>query len=171
MRQKINYIVKGQPTITKKVSAIIIATAIGLFLIGDFLYSPLKSLPLELQVFAIGELIPRIFFEFNTIVIILFCVGMTLYTFRWRRGIINLADKQIVIDGLIAVSISIEKISEISFFDSEFIVGNKRLVQIKTTDSIFKIKFRTAENFEDFAEKLVLSAGQYEHIKINSSII
>lgn len=171
MRQRIYYIVKGQPTTIKKVSSITITIAIVLFVIGDLLYTPLKTLPLELQMFAIGELIPRIFLEFNTIIIVLFCLGMTLYIFRWRTGTINLTDKLIVIDGLIAASILIEKINEISFFDSDFIAGTKRVVQIKTTDNIFKVKFKTDDNSADFAQKLVLSAGQYEHIEINSSIV
>src|SRR5882724_442208 len=102
MGQKINYIIKGQPTTIKKVANGIIGTAIILFVIGDFLYTPLKYLPLELQIFAIGELIPRIFFDFDFIVILLFFVGMVAYTFRWRSGTVTLLDDQVIIDGQIA---------------------------------------------------------------------
>jgi hypothetical protein len=126
---------------------------------------------LELQVFAIGELIPRIFFEFNTIVLLLFCMAMILYIFRWRSGTINLTEKQVIIEGQIGVSILIEKIKEINFFDSDYIIGSKRIAQIKTADDIFKLKFKTEDNYIDFAEKIVLTAGQYEYIKIESSVV
>gem|GEM_PF-5707901 len=170
MGQKINYIIKGQPTTIKEVGSTIIGTAVILFIIGDFLYTPLKSLPLELQIFAIGELIPKLFFDFNLIVVLLFFVGMTVYAFRWRNGTVTLSNNQILIDGQIAVTLMLDKIKEINFIDSEFLIGNKRLIQVMTSDKVFKLKFRTDETYGDFSEKIVFAAGQYENIKITRSI-
>ena len=63
-----------------------------------------------------------------------------------------------------------EKIKEINFIDSEFLIGNKRLIQIITVDGVFKLKFKTDDTFTDFTEKLILAVGPYEDIKITSSI-
>lgn len=171
MTQRIKYIIKGKPTRIKKVASFLMGMSILLFLIVDFLYTPLKSLPFELQVFAIGELIPSIFFDFNAIIILLFCLGLVLYFFRWRRGELILTDEKIVING-IPVLIVIEKITEVTFFDSDFVFGGgRRLVLIKGDEGIFKIKFKTDDSFTQFAEQFVLSTSKYEHIKIKSSVL
>ncbi len=170
MTETIKYTIKGQPTTIKKVATGIGMIAVVIIIIVDFLYTPLKSLPLELQVFAIGELIPRLFFDLNFTAIVLFFGSMMLNVFRWRSGTVKLVDKQIIIDGQVAVGFMMEKIKEINFIDSEFFIGNKRLIQIITADGVFKLKFKTDDTFEDFTEKLILAVGPYEDIKITSSI-
>lgn len=170
MTEKVKYIAKGHPTRVKRISNVIGMIALLLFVVGDFLYTPLKSLPLELQVFAIGEMIPRIFLEFNVIVVLLFSASFALYTLRWRRGTVSLAEQQLIIEGSISFSILMEKIREISFFHSDFMAGNKRLMQIKTSTGVFKIKFISDESFAQFAERVVLTASHYD-IKIDSSVL
>lgn len=171
MTEIIKYTIKGKPNVIKRVGKGLILFGIALFIIVDFLYTPLKSLPLELQVFAIGEFIPRIFFDLNFIAILLFLVGMILYGLRWRNGTVKLVDNQIIIDGQLAVGVMMDKIKEINFIDSEASFGNKRLIQIITRDGVFNLKFKKDENFTDFSEKLILAVGPYERIKIASSII
>ena len=120
--------------------------------------------------FAIGELIPRIFFDFNAIAFLLLFAGFVLYYFRWRKGTIDITDKQIVINGLIGASILTEKVKEISFFHSKYF-GHKRMIQIITSDSVFKVKFKNQDSFEDFSQKLVVAAGQFEGVKIDTSFV
>lgn len=170
MAERIKYLIKGQPTTIQKVASGILMTAVGLFIVGDFLYTPLKDLPLEWQIFAIGELIPRRFLSFNFGLILLFIGGMMLYSFRWRSGEIKLLEDQIVIDGQIAVELMMAKIEEVNIIDSEFLIGNKRLIQVITTEGVFKLKFGKDDTFRDFAEKIILSAGAYQDIKVKSTI-
>jgi hypothetical protein len=171
MIQKVKYIMESEPAAVKKVADYVGGTALILLIIGDFLYSPLNSLPLELQVFAIGELIPTLFLEFNAIMILIVCLAFSLYFFRWRNGNVSVINDQIKIDGKVAVSILLSKVTEITFFDSDSYAGPKRTVQIKTADDRFKLKFYTDDIFSDFAEKLVLVVGLYDNIKIDTSIL
>jgi hypothetical protein len=166
MIRDVKYIVKSEPAVVKKLADYICGTALILLIIGDVFYSPLKSLPLELQVFAIGELVPSMFVEFNAFMILIVCIGFSLYFFRWRNGEVSLIQDQINIDGEMAVSILLSKVTEITFFDSDFSAGQKRIVQIKTVDDKFKLRFRTDDRFGEFAEKLVLAAGPYDKIMI-----
>ena len=76
-----------------------------------------------------------------------------------------------IIDGRISISIFIGKIKEITFFDSDFLVGAKRLVQIKTATDVFKLKFKTDETFTEFTERLVFAASRFDEVKIDSSIV
>ena len=169
MIRQVKYIVKSDPAVIKKIADYISRIALILLIIGDFFYSPLKSLPLELQVFAIGELVPSMFLEFNTFMILMVGVGFSLYLFRWRNGKVSVIGDQIKIDGKISVSILLSKVTEITFFDSDFYAGQRRTVQIKTVNDRIKLRFGTDDTFGDFAEKLVLIVGPYDNIKIDTS--
>lgn len=172
MEAPVKYIIKGKPTLAKKIAGRIFMIALVLLLIGDFLYTPLKSLPLELQVFVIGELIPRIFFDFHGILIMFFGVACIFYLFRWRTGTFQLLETQIKLNGKICESILFQNIRQITFFDTDLSVGgNKRMIQIKTLTGVFKLKFRGDNLFAEVAEKIVFAASRYSNITIDSSIL
>lgn len=171
MGQEVSYIVKSKPRTIKNVSMLIGGIGILILVFVDFLYTPFKSLPLELQVFALGELIPRIFYELNAASVILFITGIILYSFRWRNGTIILTDNQIKIDGQIGVLILVDTITEVRFYDSDYRWGNKRMALVKTIDNLFKLKFKSDDTFIDFAEKIVLATAHNNSIKIDSSVV
>jgi hypothetical protein len=166
MTLPIKYIVKSKPRTIKKVATWIIATGAMFLLIGNFIYTPFSTLPLELQVFAIAELLPDIVFNFDFLTILIITTGFGLLLFKWRTGKIILNNDQLKIDGSLGLSIFLKNIIDIDLFDSEF--GAKRTIQINSTTDRVKFKFKNDNDFEEFSTKLIETVREFENIKIKT---
>lgn len=150
----------------KSISDVLIGIGAVLLIIGNFLYAPLESLPLELQVFAIGEIVPRIFFDFNLLSMSILIIGFILIPLTWRRGNIVLETDRLKIDGFLAVSMLMETILEIDVFDANY--GVKRTIHIISDSEKLRLKFANNGDFETFASKLIDIAGRFENIKLKT---
>jgi hypothetical protein len=162
----IKYKISSQPKKVKRISDVLIGVGAILLIVGNFLYTPLASLPLELQVFAIGEIIPRIFLDFNFLSVAILTSGIILIPFKWRRGKVELETDGIKIDGVLPVSILLEKMIEIDVFDADH--GVKRTIHINSKSEKVRLKFRNSSDFEGFAAKLIDIAGRFENIQLKS---
>ncbi|MCZ8023655.1 MAG: hypothetical protein O9294_17990 [Cytophagales bacterium] len=166
MTLPIKYIVKSKPRTVKKLAIWIVAIGTLLLLIGNFIYTPFTTLPLELKAFAIAELLPEIIFNYNLLTILILTIGFGLLLFKWRTGKITLDNDQLKVDGSLGVSIHPKNIIDIDFFNSEF--GIKRTIQINSKTDRVKLKFRNDNDFEDFSAKLIESVKSFEHINIQT---
>jgi hypothetical protein len=166
MTLPIKYIVKSKPRTIKKIATVIIVIGLLFLLIGNFIYTPFSTLPLELQAFAIAEILPDILFNFDFLTIIILVVGFALLLLKWRTGTINLNNSQLTVDGSLGLSIRLENITDLDFFDSEY--GAKRTIQIDASTDKVKLKFKNDTDFEDFSAKLIESVGQFENVKIKT---
>ncbi len=162
----IKYKIDSKPKKVRKVSDLLIGIGAVLLVVGNWIYTPLSALPLELQVFALGEFIPKLFFDFNFLAIAILIVGLILIPFKWRRGKISLEVDRIKIDGRIVVDLMIDKLQNVDVFDANH--GVKRTVHLTSDNDKVKLKFRNKIDFENFSTSLFDLAAQKENVNFKT---
>jgi len=162
----IKYKIESKPKKVKKVSDLLIGAGAVLFVVGNWIYTPPSTLPLELQVFALGEFIPKLFFDFNFLAIAVLIVGLILIPLKWRSGKIFLEIDRVTIEGSVVVGVLIDKLQNIDVFDANH--GVKRTVHLTSDNDKVKLKFRNGVDFENFCASLFELAGEKENVKFKT---
>lgn len=137
-----------------------------LLVVGNLIYTPFKALPLELQVFALAEFIPRIIFDFDFLAAAILILGLILIPLKWRKGKISLGMDKIKIEGSVAIALLIERLRDVDVFDANH--GVKRTVHLTSDTDKIKLKFRNKVDFESFSTRLVELAGQSENVNLKT---
>jgi len=166
MTAEIKYTVKYHPRPIRKVASVLLLFGAALLLLCNLIWSPLRSLPAELQALTIFHVLPKMFFDLNNVSFLILGVGSLLWLFRWRRGKIELTDEKLIIDGSYHVSIWLRNMWEVDVRDLKY---HRWRIRLDSKTDAVEIKFGTEKEFEDFSEKLVYFVRHVENVKLKTT--